>query len=49
MDTLKEVVSSLPWFAWVAIIALILSMIKSVIAMTHAHTERMEKIKHGEG
>lgn len=47
MDTFKEILVGIPWFAWIAIFALLFSTVKAVIRMTHTHEERMERIKLG--
>jgi hypothetical protein len=37
----------IPWFAWIAIVAIICGSISQIIAQSHRHFERMEMIRHG--
>jgi hypothetical protein len=41
------VLSTMPWFAWVAIVAVICGSVTKMIAMSHAHIERMAMIQAG--
>jgi hypothetical protein len=36
-----------PWFAWIAIVAIICGSISQIITQCHRHFERMEMIRHG--
>ncbi|MFT7670324.1 MAG: hypothetical protein ACI8X5_003032 [Planctomycetota bacterium] len=47
METLKDILVRLPWIAWVIVVAIIFSSVKSIVRMTHTHIERMEKIRRG--
>lgn len=47
MDSLLESISKLPWFAWVAIVAIVFGALNSMLRRSHAHTERMAMIKQG--
>ncbi len=47
MDTIADILRGIPWFAWVAIVAILAGMSKSVIHMTQRHEQRMEMIKRG--
>ncbi len=42
-----EILRSIPWFAWIAIIAILSSAAVSVFKGIHRHEERMEMIKQG--
>jgi hypothetical protein len=37
----------IPWFAWVAIVAIVCGTISQTIAQCQRHFERMEMIRHG--
>lgn len=47
METFKEVLTSIPWFAWVAIVAIIGGITSGIIKMILRHSERMEMIERG--
>ncbi|MFT7484721.1 MAG: hypothetical protein ACI9F9_000565 [Candidatus Paceibacteria bacterium] len=47
METLESLLLSIPWFAWIAIIALIGQTVSAAIRMSHEHDERMESIRLG--
>ena len=47
MDSIQEFMSSLPWYAWVAIIAIIGGTISSITRANHTHQQRMAMIKQG--
>lgn len=38
---------SIPWFAWVAIVAIVSSALVSIAKSIHRHQERMAMIKQG--
>jgi hypothetical protein len=42
-----SVLGALPWFAWIAIVAVICGSVTKMIAMSHAHAERMAMINGG--
>lgn len=42
-----EIIEALPWYAWVAIVAVIGGSISSTIVRWMSHRERMEMIRHG--
>jgi heme exporter protein D len=42
-----SILSALPWFAWIAIVAIVTSMITGVIQALIQHRERMAMIEHG--
>jgi hypothetical protein len=39
--------SGMPWFGWVAIVAIISGSINGMVRMRYQHAERMELIRHG--
>ncbi|MHC5064346.1 MAG: hypothetical protein ACYTG5_10275 [Planctomycetota bacterium] len=47
MDSVWESISRLPWYAWVAIVAIVCGTINAMMRRSHAHTERMAMIKQG--
>ena len=47
MDTLKEVLTGIPWYGWIAIVAIMAGTVKKVIGMTQRHEERLEQIRNG--
>ena len=47
MEELANVLDKLPWFAWVAIVAIIGSSISSVFIARFRHAERMAMIANG--
>jgi len=47
MEVLEDVLESIPWYAWVAIIAIIGGTVTSVTKMILHHQERMEMIQRG--
>ena len=47
METFERILSSIPWFGWVAIVAIVCGTITSAIRLTNSHAERMEKIRMG--
>ena len=42
-----EFMSSLPWYAWVAIVAILAGAFQSVVKSIHRHEQRMAMIKQG--
>ena len=42
-----SILQSIPWFAWIAIIAILSSAMVSIFRGIHRHEERMEMIKQG--
>ncbi len=42
-----EILRSIPWFAWIAIVAILSSAVVSVFKGIHRHDERMAMIKQG--
>jgi uncharacterized membrane protein (DUF106 family) len=47
MTSVLPVISALPWFAWVAIVAIVSGTISSIFKMLITHKERMTMIQHG--
>ncbi len=47
MDSLWSALAGLPWYAWIAIIAIVGGTIRSIVAMNHKHQERIEMIRQG--
>ena len=47
METLIELLRALPWFAWIAIVAIVGTTVRSVIKANHHHQQRMELIHQG--
>ena len=47
MEVIEQVLLSIPWFAWIAIVAILAGAVKSIVQMTHEHAERMESIRQG--
>jgi hypothetical protein len=44
---LASALCTIPWFAWIAIVAIICGSGTSLLAMHHKHRERMEMIRQG--
>jgi hypothetical protein len=38
---------SIPWYAWIPIVAIICGTVVKVINMQHRHVERLAMIQHG--
>jgi len=47
MDSLRDVLTAIPWWAWIAIIVLVGGLIRQIVSMSHKHKERMEMIRQG--
>jgi len=47
MEILKDIVSEMPWFGWVAIVAILGGVVRSIIAASQRHEQRLEMIKRG--
>ena len=47
MGTFAEILQGIPWYGWVAIVAILAGATRSIIAQTHSHEQRMEMIKRG--
>jgi hypothetical protein len=47
MEETVSILASIPWFAWIAIVAILCGTVSKVIAMSHRHRERMAMIQAG--
>ncbi len=47
MEQVNSVLVSIPWFAWIAIVAIISETVRKTICMSHRHRERMAMIQMG--
>ncbi|MBK8267613.1 MAG: hypothetical protein IPK83_04635 [Planctomycetes bacterium] len=47
MANLANILAAFPWWAWIAVIAILGGLIRQVISMNHKHRERMEMIRQG--
>jgi hypothetical protein len=47
METFTDVLRSLPWFAWIAIAAILGGTVRSIVKANHHHQQRMEMIANG--
>jgi hypothetical protein len=47
MDNFLRLVDSFPWWAWVAIVAVVIGAITSIARVVTRHLERVEKIRRG--
>jgi len=47
MDSVLQFMSSLPWYAWIAIVAITGSTMSSIVRANHSHQQRMAMIKQG--
>jgi hypothetical protein len=47
MEQSVPILASIPWYAWVAIVAIICGTVSKLIAMSHRHRERMMMIQAG--
>jgi hypothetical protein len=47
MQTLVAILSTLPWFAWIAIVGIISGTIGGVVKSITTHNERMAMIRMG--
>ncbi|WP_435005087.1 hypothetical protein P12x_002978 [Tundrisphaera lichenicola] len=42
-----QFLTGIPWFAWIAIVAIVCGSISAIIAQCQRHFERMAMIQHG--
>ena len=42
-----DLVNSMPWFGWIAIVAIISGTVRQVICLSHRHQERLAMIQMG--
>ena len=47
MDRVLDFLNELPWYAWVAIVAIAGSTVVQIVRLSHRHDERMALIKQG--
>jgi hypothetical protein len=47
MQTVSVVLESIPWFAWIPIVAMICGTIGGIVKSVHCHNERMAMIRMG--
>jgi hypothetical protein len=47
METVASIFNTIPWFAWIPIVAIICGTISGVVCSVHKHTERMAMIRMG--
>ncbi len=47
MTSVVTIMNALPWFAWIAIVAIISGTIDGVVKRSIKHRERMAMIQHG--
>ena len=47
MQTLITILNTIPWFAWIPIVAIICGTIGGVVKSVHTHNERMAMIRMG--
>lgn len=38
---------NIPWYAWIAMVGIIMGGIRALVSMSHKHQERMEMIRQG--
>ena len=47
MSGLSQVLTSIPWWAWISIVAIVSGAISGMLRQHHKHLERMEMIRQG--
>jgi hypothetical protein len=47
MSGLATVLSTIPWFGWIAIVAIVCSAVSQCLRWRYQHAERMEMIRQG--
>jgi hypothetical protein len=47
MSSAVSILNSLPWFAWIAIVAIVCGSISDMVKRSIRHRERMAMIQHG--
>jgi len=47
MEPLNSFFVSIPWFAWIAIVAIICETVRKTTCLSHRHRERMAMIQMG--
>jgi len=46
-DTFWTFMRSIPWWAWIPIVAILGGTMQGLVKMSHRHRERMEMIRQG--
>lgn len=46
-DTFWTFLRSIPWWAWIPIVAIVGGILQGTVKMSHRHRERMEMIRQG--
>ena len=46
-DQFWRFLSTIPWYAWIAIVAIVGGIIRQIVVMSHKHQERMAMIRQG--
>jgi hypothetical protein len=46
-DNLWTFLSSIPWWSWIPIVAIVGGVVQSIIGMNQKHRERLEMIQRG--
>ncbi len=47
LNSFWQFLHTIPWWAWIPIVAIVCGTITRLVAMSHKHHERMEMIRHG--
>jgi hypothetical protein len=47
MSNVQTVFDAMPWYAWIAIVAIVSGTISGIVKMLVTHKERMTMIQHG--
>jgi len=47
MTSTLDFLCTIPWFAWIPIIAIVCGCVTKIVDMSHRHSERIEMIRHG--
>ncbi len=47
MQSVTTILETIPWFAWIPIVAIICGTISGVVTSMHRHAERMAMIRMG--
>lgn len=47
MVHVTQFLTSIPWFAWIAIVAIVCGAVTKIVAMRQEHVERMAQIQQG--
>ncbi len=47
LASVEGVLNAFPWWAWIAIVAVVGETVRQVVKMNHKHRERIEMIRQG--